>query len=122
MIVRALDSQNDWLFGKGLNDYLAGNAAVAQSIQTRLSSFLGNCFFDQGAGIDWINYLGGSKDQVSLNLAISAVILNTQNVTGIQQLNVSLDDNTRQFTVVYRVQTTYSVTGGAFTFDLGGSV
>lgn len=122
MIVRALDSDGDWTFGQSLNNYLSANAAVAQTIETRLSSFLGNCFFDLGAGIDWFNFLSGSKSQLALNLSISAVILNTPDVTGILQLSANLNSLTRSFTIVYRVQTTYSTAAGAFTYDLGGSI
>ncbi len=118
MRVREIDSDHDWLFGKGQNDYLTANAAIVQNINTRLSSFLGDCFFDLSAGIDWWNLLGG-KDQVSLNLSISAVILNTQNVTGIKQLSVSLS-TVRNLTVRYKVQTTYSSASGLFQYDLNG--
>lgn len=120
MKVRALDSNGDWTFGKGQNDYLSGNRAVSQKIKTRLMSFLGDCFFDLGAGVDWFTYLG-SKDQLALNLAISAVILNTTDVTGIQQLSAVLEPSNRKFTVQYRVQTVYSVLTGNFEFDLGGT-
>jgi hypothetical protein len=120
MSVRALDKNGDWIYGIGANAYLTGNAEVAQAIQTRLQSFLGDCFFDTAAGLDWYGYLGG-KDQLGLNLAISAVILNTANVTGIRQLSINLDDNTRIFTVQYQVQTTYSQLSGAFQYDLNGT-
>lgn len=120
MMVRALDSDGDWTYGKGKNDYKRELLAVSQNIQTRLSSFLGDCFFAADAGIDWWNLLGG-KDQRALQLAISACILNTQNVTGILQLSVSLDVN-RLLTVSYRVQTTYSITiQNEFEYDLGVS-
>lgn len=122
MIVRALDSGGDWTFGASLSDYKSANAAVAQNIQTRLSSFLGNCFFDVNAGIDWFGFLGGSKSVIALQLAISAVILNTENVVGILQLGVNLNDNSRSFTISFNVQTTYSVSHGTFTYSLGGSV
>lgn len=118
MRVRALDINGDWTFGKGQNDYLTGNAAVSQNIGTRLESFLGDCFFDQSAGIDWFNLLG-AKDQTALNLSISAVILNTQNVTGLNQLSAVLS-TARVFTVTYDVQTTYSRVTGNFQFDLNG--
>lgn len=117
-IVRAINSNGDWLFGKSLNDYLSGNMAVQQNIRTRLLSFIGNCFFDTIAGIDWFNLLG-SKNQLALSLAISAVILNTPNVTGILQLGVSLTTN-RLFTISYKVQTTYSLTGDSFQYNLLG--
>ncbi len=118
MIVRALDTNGDWLFGKGRNDYKSNQDAIAQNIQTRLLSFLGDCFFDTAAGIDWFNFLGG-KNQTALNLAINAVILNTDNVTGMLQTSVNLSTS-RVFTVQYRVQTTYSVLSGAFQYDLNG--
>jgi hypothetical protein len=122
MRVRALDANGDWTYGQGQNNYKVNQAAIQQNIQTRCLSFLGDCFFDLGAGIDWFNFLGGSKDQLALQLAISAVILNTSGVTGINLVLVSLDDTTRQFTVQYQVQTVYSVLTGAFTYDLNGSV
>lgn len=108
MIVRALAGSGDWTFGKGLNDYKSGNAAVAQTIQTRLLSFLGDCFFDQGAGINWFQFLG-SKNQIGLNLAVSAVILNTENVISLVQLSINLNSQ-RQCSISYTVQTTYSTT------------
>lgn len=117
MIVRAIDSNGDWVFGTGANAYLSGNAAVGQDIQTRLSSFLGDCFFDTGAGIDWFNLLGG-KDQTALNLAVAAVILNTSNVTGGLQLSVVYNASVRSVTIKYVVQTTYSQLSNSFQYDL----
>lgn len=105
-LVRALDTNGDWMYGQSLNDYLTANAAVAQNIQTRLNSFLGDCFFDLGAGINWIGFLGG-KNELGLNLAVSAVILNTANVTSLVQLSITLNSQ-RQVSISYTVQTTYS--------------
>lgn len=119
MRVRAIDVNHDWEFGKGQNDYKTGNDAIAQDIDTRLNCFLNDCFFDTGAGIDWFNQLG-AKDQLQLNLSISAVILNTDGVVGILQLSSNLSQN-RNFTVAYRVQTIYSQTAGTFSLDLNGS-
>ena len=117
-IVRALDTQGDWTYGKGRNDYKSDIDAVAQNIQTRLASFLNDCFFSLNSGIDWFNLIG-SKNQTALNLAISAMILNTDFVTGILQLSVTLN-SARNFRVVYNVQTTYSVSlVGEFTYNTG---
>ena len=106
MIVRAIDDSGDWLFGKGKNDYKSNQDAVAQSIKTRLMSFLGDCFFATNDGIDWWNLLG-SKDQLALNLAISATILNTAGVSKLVQLSVNLDD-LRQITISYKVLTSFN--------------
>lgn len=121
MRVRAIDGAGDWTYGKGQNDYLTANAAVAQNIETRLLSFIGDCFFDLGAGLDWFTFLG-SKDQLALNLAVSAVILNTVGVTGVKQILVTLDPSSRKLTIQYRVQTVYSVLTDTFQYDLNGTV
>lgn len=119
MIVRALDSTGDWTFGAGKNNYLQNNAAVAQSIGTRLLMFLGDCFFATNQGIDWWTFLGGSKNQLALNLAINAVILNTENVTGIVQVSVNLDDATRAFSIVYEATTSFGNVSGVVNQNLG---
>lgn len=115
MIVRRIDVDGDWTFGRGKGDYLVANSAVAQNVATRLRSFLGDCFFETGAGIDWFNLLG-EKDQTSLNLAIAAVILNTQNVLKLQRLAVSLS-TTRAITIQYQVLTSYSSVAAALQFS-----
>lgn len=116
MIVRALDSNHDWTFGAGLSNYKQANNAIAQNIDTRLNSYLGNCFFDLNAGIDWFNLLG-AKNETALQLAIASQILQTEEVTGMNQLTVDLDRTTRVLTVEYEVQTVYSTVYNTFIFD-----
>lgn len=108
MIVRALNADNDWEFGRGQNDYKSGNDAISQNIQTRLSSFLGDCFFDQSAGLDWFNLLG-SKNLLALKLAINAAILNTEGITSIVSVDVLLEASTRLVTITYKVETIYTL-------------
>lgn len=120
VIARALTLSGDWTFGQGRNNYVSGNAQVAQNIQTRLGSFLGDCFFDQGAGLAWFDLLG-SKNQLPLNLAINAIILNTDDVTGILQTSVILDAS-RNLSVSYMVQTIYSVLTGTYQYSQNGAV
>lgn len=110
MSVRAIDSLGDWTFGSGKNNYLTQNSEVRQDIQTRLLSFLGDCFFDLGAGINWFGFLG-SKNELGLNLAVSAVILNTANVVSLTQLFITLNSQ-RQCNIAYAVQSTFSATTG----------
>jgi len=107
MIVRSLDSDNDWQFGKGKNDYKKDNDAISQNIQTRLNSFLGDCFFDQSAGLDWFNLLG-SKNLLALKLAINAAILNTNGVTKIVSVDLLLESSNRLLTINYVVETIYT--------------
>ena len=107
MRVRALDTLGDWLWGNGKGNYKTANSAVAQNIRTRLNSFVGDCFFDLEAGLDWYGLLG-YKNQVALRLAVSAVILNTTEVTGLKQIDIKYYPDTRNITISYRAQTTYS--------------
>jgi hypothetical protein len=122
MIVRAIDLDGDWEFGKGKNDYKSANKAIEQEIRTRLLCFLGDCFFDVGAGIDWFTFLGGSKSTIAVNLAVSTVILNTPGVTGILQLAAILNSVTRILTLQYAVTTIYSSVQSQFEFDLNGLI
>jgi hypothetical protein len=112
MSTRALDSNGDWIFGTGISAYLIGNSEVAQNIKTRLLCFINDCFWDVAAGIDWLNLLGSKNQQLALQLAISAVILNTANVTALSQISLVVSPS-RQFTVQYLVQTTYGPVNGS---------
>lgn len=117
MKVRGLNSNHDFTFGAGLNNYLANNAAIAQNVNTRLNSVLGNCYFDLVTGINWFYLLGSSGQQalLALNLSIANTILGTDGVTGILQLNTSLVD--RGFSVSYAAQTVFSTIASTFVFD-----
>lgn len=107
MIVRALDSNGDWTFGQGLNNYLLNNAAVAQNIGTNLLQVLGDCFFATDQGIDWFNFLS-SKNQLALQLAVQTTILNTPGVTGLVSSSLSLNRQLRNVTMNYTVSTVYT--------------
>lgn len=117
--VRALDSNHDWQFGKGRNDYKQNQKAVAQNLDTRLSSFLGDCFFAMNEGVDWFN-LNGGKSTLAVDLAASTVILNTAYVTGLIALSSRLDSATRAYTVSYEVETVYGRARGIF--SSGGTI
>jgi hypothetical protein len=108
MIIRALDVNHDWTFGQGKLNYITQTNAVVQDIDTRLRSFLGDCFFDISSGIDWFNLLG-EKNKIALELAVRTVILNTENVSGILDSSISVDNN-RQITISYSVNTVFTQT------------
>lgn len=108
MIVRAITDTGDWTFGKGRNDYKVNSAAVAQNIKTRLQSFKNDCFFAAQDGADWWNILGG-KSLLAIQLAVTSIILNTDGVTSIVSLSISLDKS-RNAVVKYEVTSVYSLT------------
>lgn len=89
MRFRNLDANGDWTFGKGRNSYVSRNEALMLNIKTRLLSFLGDCFFDTEAGIDWWNLLGG-KQVKQLAASVQRVILDSYGVQRIVNLDYSL--------------------------------
>lgn len=107
MKVRAIDINNDWTFGRGLQDYKLNDRAVAQNVKTRLQSFYRDCFFDLDAGIDWFNVLGRGTENFLL-LAVRKVISTTENVVGINKVEVNYDRYTRHIAIYYDIQTIYS--------------
>jgi len=120
MITRSVDVENDWLFGKGRNNYKRNLDAVAQSVKTRLQSFLGDCFFAERDGIDWFNLLG-AKDQTELSLAVASVILNTTDVTKVIDFEINLDKNTRDIRINFEIETVYGTATNSFQLDIGAT-
>lgn len=103
---RQLDSNNDWTFGKGQNNFATGDSAIALNIKTRLQSWLRDCYFDQFAGIDWLNRLGNRGQQQLLERDVRVNIIQTQDVTGLEELSVSLVERSLQ--ISYTVRTVNS--------------
>lgn len=106
MIFRNLDANNDWTFGKGLENYSTRQRAIGLNIRTRILSWVNDCFFDQTAGIDWINRMGNKNQRALLELDLRRIISKSEGVTGIISFDSNL--NGRAFTVNYSVTTIYS--------------
>ena len=106
MIFRALDSTHDWQFGHGLSNFLTGDAAISANIDTRLLSWVNDCFFDMGAGIDWLNALGSKGQESMLELNLKRVILQSYGVTGLVSFFTTLSG--RSFSASYTINTIYS--------------
>ena len=106
MIFRNLDENGDWNFGKGLQDFTDGNKAIALNIQTRIKSWVGDCFFDLPAGIDWWNRLGSKDQRTLLEIDLRRVIMQSEGVTGVLSFTTTLDG--RKFSAQYEIQTIYS--------------
>jgi hypothetical protein len=91
VIIRALDSNHDWKFGKGKNSYLRDLDALKQDTKTRILEWKYDCFFAQQNGIDWNNYLDiGTKD--FLDLDIKRVILQTPGILKINDYESTILD------------------------------
>lgn len=108
MTFRNLDGNHDWVWGTGKNSYVSENQEIALNIKTRVLSFLGDCFFATGEGIDYWNLLDRNK-QEQLENQIQATIIQTPGVNKINSVEVLIGAN-RTFNVTYSVNTIYSTT------------
>lgn len=89
MLFRSIDSNGDWNFGLGLESYVSGEQAIGLNIKTRLLSFLGNCFFDILAGINWFVYFGTPGQTQQILLSTQAVILQSYGVTKVNSVTIN---------------------------------
>lgn len=121
MRIRSLDSDGDWTFGKGRNNYLEGKSALALDIKTRLQEHVGDCFFNLTAGVDWFGLLG-QKTSVDLSLAVGAVILNTKNVTGILSVSEDVISSSRAFNLSYNVSSVFGQINGYSSINMNVGV
>ena len=103
MIFRNLDQNGDWTFGHGKSNYATGNLAVGLNLKTRLLSWVGDCFFDMKAGIDWTNRLGSKNQQTLLAADIQRITQQSFGITSITSFNARLA--ARAFTAQEAVNT-----------------
>lgn len=115
MIFRSLDELGDWNFGKGRQDFTSENDAIGLNIKTRIQSWVGDCFFDMNAGIDWLNRLGSKNQRALLELDLKRIILQSAGV--VKLLDFSTDLSGRSFSASYSVQTIYSTITDTYTAE-----
>jgi hypothetical protein len=96
-----LDSDDDWT----VNTIAKDQEAIKLDVKTAIKEWVGDCFFNAKAGIDWINRLDyNQKDQLDKDLR--TLILSRNGVISITSL--SIDVNNRKFTAMYEITTVYS--------------
>lgn len=108
MIVRALDINFDWTFGRGLSNYKVEKEAIMQSIQTRLKSWKGDCFFALDDCVDYENYLD-KNTKIFLDNDVKRVILQSDGVIRIDAFESTIED--RDYTANIDVMTIYGTAG-----------
>lgn len=108
MIFRNLTPEHDWSFGSGIQNFATRQDAIGLNIKTRIMSWVGDCFFDQRAGIDWVNRLGSKNQRALLELDLRRIILQSEGVTSIASFDTILNGMTRKFTADYSVNTIYT--------------
>lgn len=112
---RGIDTDGDWLWGRGKSSYLKNNDAIAADIRTALQIFMGEVFWNTQFGVDWWNLIGGKNPsaQAGIILQCRQVILSVDGVTQINNVSVSFASGTRALSVQYSVNTifTQNITG-----------
>lgn len=105
---RTLDSDWDFNFGKGKQDYASDSLAVSYRLKTKLLSWNRDCFFDAEAGIDWKNILGNKNVKSTADYAVRNVLATDEGVDEVEYFESSMSG--RVYTCTARVKTIYGET------------
>lgn len=106
MKTRALDINDDWQFGRGVQSYVTEKNALMQNVKTRLRQWKNNCFFAMTEGVDYNNYLDIGR-KVLLDLDIKRVVLQTYGVLRISEYTSTLDAGSRALSITATIETIF---------------
>lgn len=106
MAIRALTKDHDWQWGQNKNSYVQEEKEIAENLETRILSFLNDCFWATDEGIDWWHLLDYNQ-QDKLEYAVQEVISNTPGVTAINSVDAIMGAH-RKLSVQYNINTIYS--------------
>ena len=102
MKVSGLDTNDDWVFGRGLASYKKDSEAIEQNVVTRLRAFKNDWFLDIENGTDWFEILGKKDNQDKIERAIEKVVLSTEGIVAIKSLNIqSINNRDLAFKIMY---------------------
>jgi hypothetical protein len=109
MTVRRLTADYDFALGHGLGDYAVEAESVAQRVETRLRTFLGEWFLDTGAGVPWLQGIEGGKpvDLPFSEAQIKAAIIETDGVLELSSFSLAFDPASRRLSVAAVVRTDF---------------
>ena len=112
MIIRALDKNSDWVFGKGANSYKREKEAIIQNVETRILEWKNDCFFNFNAGVDWYNRLVFKGSQATqkrlLEAELTAIIKTSFGVANVIFLEASFNRVDRKVIIRYKIATSFS--------------
>ncbi len=106
MKIRKIDDTSDWTFGKGKEDYILEDSAIAQNIKTRLLSWINDCFFGLQEGLDWAEYFDKGQEDNMIQ-AIKTVLLASYGVLAVNDISSSRD-SARKITITYNIDTIFT--------------
>jgi hypothetical protein len=107
VIIRKVDAENDWRFGKGKSDYARDDQAIQQNVKTRVLSWVGDCFFAMKEGVDWRERLDVGQKDAMLD-EVKGIILQSVGVVGINSAVVEFNETTRSIQITYDIETIFS--------------
>lgn len=111
MRYRKLDSDGDYSFGQGPQEFLADSPdAVAQAIRTRLLLETGEWFLNDQEGTPYKEQILGANKQTTYDVAIKERILGTPGVITITNYASYVIPASRGITVNATVSTIYGTT------------
>lgn len=108
MRIRSLDQSHDFTFGKGRQNYLSDEKAIALDVKTKLLEFLNDCFFSLTSGIDWVPLMRAKNKQKEIALSCRAVMLKAEGVVRVNQVSVSYSEASRGLVISYSIDTAYT--------------
>lgn len=108
MRTRTVDSNWDFNFGKGLNDYADDALGVAYTVKMKILSWYKDCFFEMDAGIDWKNILGSKVSKDEADRQIKDIINLEPEITELVYFDSSVTD--RVYSATIRFKTIYNET------------
>lgn len=110
MRVSGLTPDGDWRFGRGRASYLSGSDAIAQSVQTRLKSFVNDWLFDTSANIDWVRLMGTrGVTAAQIRSEVLPVVLATDGVAAVDELTPVIDRANRTVTIMLTYTDIYGI-------------
>lgn len=112
MIVRELDKNHDWTFGRGKSSYLNKSDAIAQSVKTKLLSLKNDWFLNPKDGIAWFDYLDKNPNTQALEMDCKRAILSVDGVEVITFFDIQLDSETRQLLIQVEYNDKYNQSKG----------
>ena len=107
MRIRALDSNNDWTFGKGKSNYKNNQDAIKQNVVTRVKSFKYDWFLDIQTNIDWWNILGQKNNEEIIRSQVYKTVVESDGVLSIKSLELINDSTTRNLTIKISLKTIF---------------
>ena len=108
MRTRTVDSNWDWKFGRGKNDYADDALGGAYTVKMKILSWFKDCFFAMEDGIDWKNILGNKLSKDEADRSIKEIIQTEPEITELVYFDSSVTD--RIYSATVRFKTVYNET------------